>query len=137
MTLHSSTLSIDINCHPDQIYNFVSNPLNLPLWATAFCKSVRQDTGSWVMETPHGPVPIRFAEANRLGVLDHFVNPVPGVEVYVPMRVVANGSGSAVIFTLFRAPDVTDENFAEDVATVRQDLNTLKAVLEGGNLPNA
>lgn len=89
------------------------------------------------MQTPHGLVPIRFAEANRFGVLDHFVNPVPGVEVYVPMRVVANGSGSAVIFTMFRAPDVNDEKFAEDVAMVRQDLNTLKAVLESGNFPNA
>jgi hypothetical protein len=40
----------------------------------------------------------RFVKRNEFGVLDHYVNPAPGVEVYVPMRVLANGSGSEVIF---------------------------------------
>lgn len=75
-------------------------------------------------------MPVRFAEKNRFGVLDHYVNPVPDVEVYVPMRVLANGSGSEVMFTLFRMPEMTDDKFAEDAAMVEQDLNTLKTVLE-------
>lgn len=64
------------------------------------------------------------------GVLDHWVTPAPGVEVYVPMRVVANGEGSEVIFTLFQQPGMTDEQFAADARLVEQDLATLKKVLE-------
>jgi hypothetical protein len=63
-------------------------------------------------------------------VLDHYVNPAPEIEVYVPMRVLPNGSGSEVIFTLFQLSDMSDERFAEDVEMVERDLKTLKNVLE-------
>jgi hypothetical protein len=137
MIFQSKTLSIGIDRRPDRVYEFICDPVNLPRWATAFCKSVDQSAGRWIVETPRGPVPIRFEERNRFGVLDHYVAPVPGVEVYIPMRVVANGSGSEVIFTLFRAPDMTDEAFAQDVMMVEQDLKTLQSVLERGGFPNA
>lgn len=73
---------------------------------------------------------IRFAEKNDFGVLDHYVTPAQGVEVYVPMRVVPNGSGSEVIFTLFKTPEMSDKQFAEDAGMVERDLKTLKSVLE-------
>ncbi len=40
------------------------------------------------------------------------------MEVVVPMRVVPNGSGSEVLFTLFQLPDVSDEKCAEDIGLV-------------------
>ncbi len=54
----------------------------------------------------------------------------PGLEIFNSMRVLANGDGSEVIFTLFQLPDVSVEKFAEDPHLVARDLNTLKAVLE-------
>ena len=126
----SRTLSISINCHPKKVYGFVSDPENLPRWATAFCKSVRKSNAEWIVDTPQGPMKVRFVEKNDFGVLDHYVNPAPGVEVYVPMRVLSNGSGSEVIFTLFRLPDMSDEKYAEDIGLVERDLRTLKSMLE-------
>lgn len=72
----------------------------------------------------------RFSDANEFGVLDHFVSPVEGLEFLVPMRVVPNGAGSEVLFTLFQTPEMTDEKFHEDAALVQRDIETLKAVLE-------
>jgi hypothetical protein len=83
------------------------------------------------METPQGPVKVRFVPKNDFGVLDHYVSPAPGIEVYVPMRVLSNGSGSEVIFTVFRLPDMSDEKYAEDTGLLEQDLMVLKNVLEG------
>ena len=54
----------------------------------------------------------------------------PNVDIYIPMRVIANGTGSEVILTLFRLPDMTDEAFARDATWVERDLNALKALLE-------
>jgi hypothetical protein len=63
--------------------------------------------------------------------LDHTVIPAPGVEIYVPLRVVANGdAGSEVLFTLFRQPGMSDEKFAADAKWVLSDLQKLKALLE-------
>jgi hypothetical protein len=63
--------------------------------------------------------------------LDHTVVPAPGVEIHVPLRVVANGdAGSEVLLTLFRRPGVSDEEFAADAGWVSRDLRALKALLE-------
>ena len=129
-TLESRTLTISIARKPEAVYRFISNPANLPQWATAFCQSIRQVGSDWVMQTSAGEMKVRFVPPNDFRVADHFVSPAPGVEIYVPMRVLPNGSGSEVVFTLFRQPDMTPEKFREDIGLVEQDLQTLKAVLE-------
>jgi len=126
----SRTLSVSIDCRPDRVYAFVSNPENLPGWAAGLCKSVSKADAGWILETSQGPMNLRFAANNNLGVLDHFVSPAPGVEVYAPMRVLPNGSGSTLLFTLFQLPGMSDEKFAEDARLVARDLETLKRVLE-------
>lgn len=130
MILASQTISVAIGCSPEKVYEFVSNPVNLPKWATSFCESVKKSDGGWVVETPQGPMQIRFVEKNEFRVLDHYVSPAPGVELYVPMRVVPNGSGSEVLFTLFRLPEMSEEKYAEDLGLVERDLRNLKNMLE-------
>lgn len=83
-----------------------------------------------MVATPQGPVKFRFVGKNRLGVLDHYVSPEPGVEIYVPMRVVPRGAGSEILFTLFRSPGMTDHEAARDRRWVERDLKALKRVLE-------
>ncbi len=130
-TVPSRTLSISIECPLQQVYAFVSNPERLPHWATTFCKSVRPDGDDWIVESPAGEVRVRFTKPNAYGVVDHMVTLPSGDSVQVPMRVVPNGSGSEVLFTLFRPPAMTDGEFARDALMVQQDLETLKRVLEG------
>ena len=82
------------------------------------------------MQTAQGAMKIRFAEKNAFGVLDHYVTPTQGSEIYVPMRVLPNGGGSTVIFTLFQLPDMSDEACTKDAQLVEQDLRELKKCLE-------
>lgn len=130
MHFPSKTVSVSIDAGPDKVYAFASHPENLPKWAGAFCKSVKKSGRGWVIETPFGPMKLKFAERNAFGILDHYVSPAPKVKIYVPMRVVANGSGSEVIFTIFRTPGMTDEQFADDSKMVMRDLKALKGLLE-------
>ena len=128
--MSSRTLSASIRCSPGKVYEFVTNPQNLPKWAQGLGQSVRKQGPDWIVDTPQGPMKIRFANQNRFGVMDHYVTTPSGVEVYVPMRVLANGSGSEVVFTLFRLPDMSDEKYAEDMQLVERDLRGLKDILE-------
>ena len=127
-TLKARTLAVSISCPPGQVYDFISDPRNLPRWS--FFGSVTKSGDQWVVDTSDGPVGFRFVEANELGVLDHYVKLGSGVEIYVPMRVILNGEGSEVLFTLFQVPDMSDEAFAEDAKQVERDLARLKVVLE-------
>jgi len=73
---------------------------------------------------------VRFSERNALGVLDRWVVPKPGVEVYIPLRIIANGAGCELVLTLFRQPGMTDEKFAADAAWVMRDLESARKLLE-------
>jgi hypothetical protein len=126
----SRTLSVSIERPPDEVYAFASDPRNLPRWASGLGLSISPSGDDWTVETPQGPVKLRFAERNAFGILDHTVTLPTGQEVHVPMRVVPNGAGSEVLCTLFQPADMPDVLFNEDAATVEADLRTLKGVLE-------
>ena len=96
------------------VYNFVSDPKNLPKWASGLSAAVK----------------VRFVDRNKYGVLDHYVSSGSGPEVYMPMRVFPNGEGAEVLLTVFHQPGVSDEKFAEDTHWVRRDLEALKELLE-------
>lgn len=129
-TFESRTLSLTIRRCPHAVYDFISNPRNLSQWATGLGENIRQGPAGWLAETVHGPVTFHFSPTNDFGVLDHIVTLPDGRTVFVPMRVVINGSGSEVQLVLFRHDGVTDEAFAADADWVVRDLQTLKAVLE-------
>ena len=126
------TLSVSIDAPPARVYAFVRNPENLPRWASGLGRGVRKTADGWILETADGPLGFKFVADNDFGVLDHIVTLTPGVDILNPMRVVANGDGCEVSFTLFELPGMTAEKFAEDAAMVERDLKTLKKVLETG-----
>ena len=128
-TFQSQTVSVTIRKDPHEVYEFISNPENLPTWATAFCKSVRKSGEEWVVETSEGELRVRFVEKNTFGVADHYLLPEPDVEIYVPVRILPNGSGSEVLFTLFRQPGMSEADFGHDIGLVTRDLNSLKRLL--------
>lgn len=128
---HVQHLSVSISRRPADVYEFVSDPRNLPRWAAGLARSeVKKEGDAWVADAPFGKVRITFAEKNPFGVLDHDVRLESGVTVHNPMRVVPHGQGSEFIFTLIRQPGMSDAKFAEDEAAVEKDLRTLKDLLE-------
>lgn len=127
-TLHITTF---INRTPPDVYAFASNPENLPTWAAGLARTeVTKQGDAWVAEAPFGKVRITFAPANNFGVLDHNVQLESGVVVHNPMRVVLNGEGSELTFTLFQQPGMSQQQFEEDAQAVAHDLHTLKTLLE-------
>jgi hypothetical protein len=125
------TVSASIGRPLAEVYAFASRPENLPSWAAGLTTSLRQTDDGWLGESPAGPITVQFSAPNVFGVLDHFVTPAGGEQVYVPMRAVANGDGAEVMLTVFREADWTDDRFASDLAAVQRDLDTLKCLLEG------
>jgi catechol 2,3-dioxygenase-like lactoylglutathione lyase family enzyme len=129
-------LHTSIQAPAERVYAFVAEPRNMPRWAPNFGHAITPADGHWIMHTAEGPVPVRFAPPNELGVLDHWVR-LPGGEIHNPMRVVPHGAGSVLTFTLWRQEGWTDTEFDEDAALVSADLATLKALIEAGESPSS
>lgn len=124
-------VSIYIARPPSEVYEFASDPENLPRWAAGLARSeMKRDGDEWIADAPFGKVRVKFVERNSLGVMDHDVKLESGVIVHNPMRVVPHGEGSEFVFTLIRRPGIPDDQFAKDKAAVENDLKTLKELLE-------
>ena len=124
-------ISITIHRPMNEVYQFVSNPENLPLWAAGLADATLKKSGNeWVTNSPMGQVKIKFVDKNSHGVVDHDVTLPDGEIVHNPLRVVKNSTSSEVIFTLFRRPKMTEEEFTKDSELVKKDLQKLKSILE-------
>ena len=132
-TYPSRHLSVTINRDWRDVYDFTHRPDSFARWASGLEWSLRRQGQHWVATTPAGLATITFSPPNAFGVLDHTVT-IPGQDdSYNPLRVVANGSGAEVIFTLFRRPGMTDPEFSRDAGWVMRDLTTLKHLLEASS----
>lgn len=123
-------VSVSIARAPGDVYAFAVEPTNLPRWAGGLGDRGELVGGTWVADSPMGRVTVRFVDRNTFGVLDHEVGLPDGQVIYNPMRVIPNGGGSEVVFTLFRRPGVTDAELAADADTIARDLAALQALLE-------
>ena len=130
MTFMAKHITVSINRSAAQVYEFASNPENLPKWAAGLSGSIKQINEEWIAESPMGTVKVKFAEKNIFGVLDHDVTLSSGAKFYNPMRVFPNNEGSELLFTVYRRPDVSDQEFAADAKAVEKDLAKLKTLLE-------
>lgn len=127
----TQTVSVSLKQNQERVYRYLSDPENTPTWSL-FIQAISQIDGTktWRAKTKDATVEMRFSPENPWGILDHWVRINETTEVYVPFRVVANGEGSEVLFTVFRQPGMTDQAFADDLAMVTTDLAHLKEVLE-------
>ena len=130
--MKSRTISVFIAAPPARVYAFASDPGKLPLWVPSFCKSVELVGSEWVVQSPAGRAVFTFVHPNELGVLDHTVELPSGFKLVNPMRVIPNGDGSEILFTLFQHEGMSDQQFQEDAAQVLSDLHSLRRLLEPG-----
>jgi hypothetical protein len=127
--LSARTLSVSIARPSAEVYAYLAQPARFPEWSK-FITAMRPDGDTWLATTTAGEVRIRFVPRNAFGLVDHTVTVTPGVEVFVPLRVIPNQAGSEVLFTVFRQPAQDDAQYDQDLALVATDLAHLKQVLE-------
>jgi len=124
-------ISISINRSPADVYAFASNPENLLQWAAGLSgASIEKSGDEWICESPMGRVKVKFAEQNSFWVMDHDVTLPNGEVNHNPFRVFVNGSGAEVVFTLFKLPRMSVEEFEQDATLISRDLETLRRLLE-------
>ncbi|WP_243839019.1 SRPBCC family protein [Aeromicrobium yanjiei] len=130
MTYESRHIARTIDRDADTVYLYASDPRHLPDWAAGLSTTISLVDGQWVAESDLGRITVELADDNPFGVLDHTVVLPDGTRVHNPLRVVPNGEGCDVVFSLFRLPGVDEAAFEADAAAVAADLETLKSVVE-------
>ena len=125
MVVHISILAT-----PKSVIAFLTDMDNWKTWAPWVRSVKRLSEGSWSLDTKDGAMMVRFVEPNSLGVLDHQVTVAAGMTVLNAMRVVPNGSGSELVMVVTQSPQMSSEQFEQDVQAVTDDFARLKTAAE-------
>jgi hypothetical protein len=130
-TMQTRIIHITIERDWHDVAKFLLNPENMPHWAAGLGAGLNRHGDHWVADGgPLGEIEVRFAPANDLGVADHEVTLPDGKKFHNALRVVPNGDGAEVMFTLLRAPGMSDAEFQTDAEHIDKDLRTLKGLVE-------
>ena len=118
-----------IAASPNAVYEFASDPDNLPRWAAGLASTeVVREGDALVVDSPMGRVTVRFVPRNEYGIVDHDVTLPSGTTVTNPVRVLAHPEGAEIVFTI-RQLELTDDEFDRDTRMVEEDLDRLARLL--------
>jgi uncharacterized protein YndB with AHSA1/START domain len=104
----ATTLAVTIHCRPERLFEVAADPSRWPEWAVA-----------------------HLSCDGRAGTIDHRLGG-PGGALRTSARVLANGTGSELVLTVFQPDRMPDEDFDDEVARLEADLAALKRQLEPG-----
>ncbi len=128
--MKSRHISRVVSASPESVYEFASNPDNLPRWAAGLASTeVVREGDVLLVDSPMGKVTVRFVPQNEYGVIDHDVTLPSGTTVRNPVRILSHPMGSEIVFTI-RQIELTDDDFDRDTSLVERDLDRLKQLVE-------
>lgn len=127
----SRHLSVVIDRPWRTVYEFASDPRNLPRWAAGLAGGeVQREVSQWSMSSPMGRVLVSFVPENAYGVMDHTVTLPSGESVLNPLRVMPLEDGTCEVVFSLRRGTMSEAEFAEDAAAVGEDLERLREICE-------
>lgn len=131
-TLTTETLSVTINATFDDVVADLADPLTHPEWGTEFFAGPAtpgERPGEAVVAIPAmgGPVRMRIDADPACGRIDMVF--APGEAPFgppLPIRVIPNGDGVDVLFTLARLPGQPDTDWEAGLEGMRRELENLR-----------
>lgn len=135
VTLTTTVVAETIDVPPDVVAQDLADPTTHPEWATEFFAGPVEPTsdGDFAATVPMmgGLVRLRVEAHPALGVVDLYLAPEGApFGPPLPIRVVPNGDGADVLFTLARFPGTSDEAWARGIDSMRRELSRLRRRLE-------
>lgn len=138
-TAITDTVRVTIDAPLADVTSFLATAENHPLWGTEFFTGEAEQInpaafpGEVRVTVPAmgGKARMYVVADNANGIIDLYL--APGDAPYgdpLPVRVIRNGTGSDVLFTLARMPGQPDAAWEEGVAAMQRELEKLKALLE-------
>ncbi len=125
-TLLAKTLTASLPGNPQAAYAFISDPDNLSTWHSSFCRALRKENGSLIAESPRGAMPVRFIRNDHALVLDIHLEITEGIELTYAIRLLANGKGSELVWTLIKPEGISDTAFHEHIRWAGNALHALR-----------
>lgn len=118
----SQTVTAVLDAPRDEVFAFLSDVDNLPLWATEFARELRHDGDRTVVVNGLGEFVLSIDADDETGVIDMYAD-----GALFPTRVVPLDAGrSAYTFTMFKSPDAPDELFDSQFRSLLREFDNIR-----------
>lgn len=141
--LESKTLATSIDAAFDRVATDLADPVTHPEWACSFFTGPAARTAAAnevLVLVPMMGGMVRYkveADADR-GIFDLFLaREADDFGAPIPVRLIKNGSGVTVLWTLTRFPGTTDGAWERGIAAMTEELRALKARHEESDAASA
>jgi hypothetical protein len=125
--VRNETVTAVLAAPPGEVFDYLSDIENLPDWANEFARRLERDGDGYKVVNGLGEFLFEIRSDPRTGVIDMFAGPTKDAMALFPTRVVGlPGGGSAFSFTMFQGPDVPDELFESQHASLRREFGNIE-----------
>jgi hypothetical protein len=125
--MDARSAAITVDAPAERVFEYLSNVENLPRWATEFARELRSDDGRYVVVNGLGEFVFTLEADEATGVIDMYAGPSEDELALFPTRVVPlPGDRSAFTFTMFRGPEMPEDLFEAQHASLLRELENVR-----------
>ena len=111
------------------VFEYMADIEHLPEWATEFARELHREGREYKVRNGLGEFYFTIRGDPATGVIDMFAGPTKETMTVFPTRAVALPDGrTAYTFTMFQGPDVPDELFEAQHASLRREFANIERV---------
>jgi hypothetical protein len=124
----SRTVTAVLDAPAEDVFAFLSEVDNLPLWATDFARELKYVDGEAKVVNGLGEFLFRIDADLATGVIDMYAGPSESELAIFPTRVVRLAPArSAYSFTMLKAPGMPDELFESQYRSLQREFDNIRA----------
>jgi hypothetical protein len=128
--MRSATVTTVLHAPQPTVFEYMAEIEHLPQWATEFARELRRDGDDYKVVNGLGEFFFTLHADPASGVIDMYAGPTKDTMAVFPTRAIALPDGrTAYSFTMFQAPDMPDESFDAQHASLQRELANLERLL--------
>ena len=132
--MKNRTITVSVPASRDDVFRFLSELSNLPLWATESFQRLTHERDCAKVWTPTGQVYVAIVADERTGVIDLLTGSRLDEMTLCPLRVLSQAHGASVSCTLFQSADEPDEFYDRTYVAMLSDFRGLTKRFGEGQL---
>ena len=127
--MRHATVTTVLEAPREAVFDYMAEIENLPRWATEFVRELHHDADGYRVVNGLGEYRFEIRADRDTGVIDMYAGPDAERMAVFPTRAVALPDGrTAYSFTMFQAPDMPDDLFDAQHASLQREFANIEAV---------
>jgi len=128
--MRHATVTTVLDAPERKVFDYLADIQNLPEWATEFAREVRREGEDYKVVNGLGEFYFEIPADRSSGVIDMYAGPTKEAMAVFPTRTISLPDGrTAFSFTMFQAPDMPDELFEAQHASLERELAGLERLI--------